>query len=322
MNAGSMKARPMRAGSISRRRFLAVTAAFAIAGPAAAATAPTTRWRGQALGATAEITLRGPKQEARRALRAAKATLRNMERRFSLYDPASDLVRLNRTGRLERPAAAFLDLLRLCDRVHGATGGLFDPTIQPLWQILAKQRGMPDEASLATALSRIGWSGVAFDQDGVQLARPDMALTFNGIAQGYATDRVTETLAVQGFAETLVNIGEFRAGEGQWHIGIEDPLLGLVATRQLSGRAIATSSPTALRFGSSEVGHILNPVQALARPHWSSVTVEATSAACADGFSTAFALLDRPGIASVLQAVPDLSRVLMVDGKGTTIDLS
>ncbi|WP_193371570.1 FAD:protein FMN transferase [Pelagibius marinus] len=306
--------------TFSRRRFLAVAAAALAGGPAAAQT--TTRWQGRALGAEATITLRGPQREAVRALAAAKETLRQMERLFSLYDPGSALSHLNATGRLERPEEAFLALLRLADRIHHATGGLFDPSVQPLWRALARSQGRPDRAMLAQAAARVAWPGVAFDEAEVRFLRPGMALTLNGIAQGFATDRVAEALKAQGFAATLVNIGEFRAGTGSWRIGLADPAFGLVRTRSLSNAAIATSSLTALPFGNGGLGHILNPAEPGHPPLWSTVSVEAATAAYADGYSTALSFFATAAARSLLHSQPELQAILLVDHDGVVIELT
>ena len=304
--------------SFSRRqtlkRMLAISAVSLLPGPVAAQ--KTTRWRGRALGAETEISLRGPERQAAAALRAAKASLRRMERLFSLYDARSDLVRLNAEGRLTKPAPEFLELLRLSDRVHRISGGAFDPSIQPLWRALA--RG----GELAEARSRVGWSGVSFDEEAVSFARPGMGLTFNGIAQGYATDQVASVLRDHGFSDSLVNVGEFRAGDGAWRVGIADPLAGLVANRRLERAAIATSSPAALRFGDAGPGHILHPSGAPQKPHWSTVSVEAETAALADGYSTAFTLLERPRIEEILHETTELQRVLLVTAQGEVSELT
>ena len=314
----------MTAGNLSRRqflkRFLAISAVSLLPGPAAAQ--KITRWRGQALGTETEITLRGPKDQATAALRAAKASLRRMEKLFSLYDPGSDLVRLNEEGRLERPAPEFVNVLRLSDEIHHATGGVFDPSIQPLWQALAHGNGQADTPAFTEVLPRVGWTHVGFDSQAVWFEREGMALTFNGIAQGFATDRVAADLRAFGFADTLVNVGEFRAGDGSWRIGISDPAVGLVATRKLERAAIATSSPSALRFTTSGPGHILHPSGTGRRPLWSTVSVEAARAAVADGYSTAFTFLDKPAIAEILQHTPDLHRVLLVTEDGETLELA
>ncbi len=324
---------------VSRRRFLSIAAVAAGAGPLAAlsgsaTTAPVTRWRGRALGAYAEITLRGGSEAAAgRAVGAAVRALRRMEALFSLYDPSSALTRLNRTGRLDHPAPEFVDLLRLCDRVHGATGGAFDPSVQPVWALLAGQGGGYAPADLAAAQSLVDWPAVAFDPARVSFGRPGMALTFNGVAQGYATDQVARALALEGFADTLVNIGEFRAGQGAWRVAVADPVAGIVETRQIARTAIATSSPPALTLGRAAAAsgsgmpapaHILDPKAPLRPAVWSTVSVEARSAAEADAFSTGFAVLGMADVRRSLHRTPALRRVLLVEGTGrrTTLMVS
>lgn len=285
---------------LSRRRFLTISAAF-VAGPALADAAPA-RWRGVVMGAEAEITLHGPGAEA--ALAQARRLLRRIEARFSLYDPRSELSALNRVGR-GAGSAAFRALLAEAGRVHRATGGAFDPSVQPLWQVLALG------GDVARARERIGWERVRIG-DGIALAR-GQALTFNGLAQGFATDAVADLLAARGFARALVNIGEFRALGGPWRLGLSDPAQGYLGTRTLEGGAIATSSPGALMLG--DAGHILDP-RGQGPARWSTVSVEAESATVADGFSTAGCVMSAEEIAQAARALPGIRRVTLVDRKG------
>ena len=214
-----------------RRRFLTITAA-AMAAPALAA-APV-RWRGRALGAEVSLTFYTDPDHGAVLLQEVKALLREIEAEFSLYDPASALSRLNRSGRLA-PSGRFLRLMSLSDQMHGATGGLFDPTIQPLWSALANG-GDP-----AAARAHLGWSRVAVSGAEVRLD-PGQALTFNGIAQGFATDVVRDHLGRAGLTQALINIGEFAAIGGPFRLGMADPDHGLMSIFRLTGRAVATSS--------------------------------------------------------------------------------
>lgn len=61
------------------------------------------------------------------------------------------------------------------------------------------------------ASDRVG--SVAFDAELIKPA-PSQALTFNGIAQGFATDLVADVLRDHCLTNTLVNIGEYRAMGG------------------------------------------------------------------------------------------------------------
>ena len=305
--------------SLSRRRFLTICAAALSLGPAATLAAPPLRWRGLALGAEAEITLRGDREHAGRALRDAKRELRRIERLFSLYDPDSALSQLNAAGRLDPADQDFLDLLHVCDRVHGLTGGLFDPSVQPLWRLLARAGALPPTADLERARALVDWRAVSFGESGIVLDRPGMALTLNGIAQGYATDRVTAVLAEAGYAASLVNIGEFRAGDGAWRVGVADPRQGLVATQELSQAAVATSSPGALSLlgGDQTVGHILRPDRPLGAALWSTVSVTARNATLADGLSTAMTFMTSEAIEEIAAKEPDLLGVLLVSRDGS-----
>lgn len=285
---------------LNRRRFLSISAASLVASPALG---QVHRWQGYALGAAVEITLHAPSQIAEPALEHARALIGAVEQQFSLYDEHSVLVRLNAAGHLQWPDPMMQALMASCGRVHEATGGLFDPTVQPLWRALAE--GGDGRA----ARGLIGWERVRHDARAITLER-GQALTFNGIAQGYATDLVADALVDAGLEQTLVNIGEFRGTGGPWTLGISDPVSGHFGTRTLNTGAIATSSPSAVPLTGQ--GHILHST---ARPLWSTVSVEAETAVMADGFSTALTLAPLEMIRA-LSGSHGIRRVTLVDAAG------
>lgn len=285
--------------TLTRRRFLTISAALA-ATPASAATE---QWQGRAMGAEVSLTVRGPRDAAAHAITETQALLRQIEALFSLHDPGSALSRLNATGVLTAPDARFVALMQAADQGYRVTGGLFDPTMQPLW--LASARGHDP----AQARAAVGWDRVRFDARAVRLGA-GQAVTFNGIAQGFATDLISDRLLSLGLRDVLVNIGEHRALGGPWQLAISDPAHGMLGLRSLTDRAIATSSPTAMHLGAQT--HILHPT---ARPHWSTVSVEAATATLADCLSTAICLAPRDQ-AAALRHLPDVLRVTLVDFDG------
>lgn len=283
--------------TLTRRRFLTISAAFA-AFPAQASS-----WQGRAFGSEVSITIKGPRDIAQPALAQALRAIRETEQLFSVYDPNSTLSRLNRSGFLAHPDPSFLALMQAADNAYQLTDGLFDPTVQPLWQALANGQ------QTARAQAAIGWDRVRFATTGVALDK-GQALTFNGIAQGYATDVVTGILDQHGLTNTLVNIGEYRGNGGPWTIGLSDPVYGHLGQRTLSGGAIATSSPAALNLGTQ--AHILHQT---AHPHWSTVSVEAETATLADSLSTALVLASRDEAAAISKRA-GLRRVTLVSAEG------
>ena len=276
----------------TRRRFLCISAA-ALALPSAAATQDSAKdsahWTGFALGARASMTLAGINPiHARPVFARLEAEIARLERIFSLYRDDSALVRLNHTGRLQAPPPELLEVLTLSDALNHASCGAFDPSVQPLWQALATG------GDTRAARTVIGWDGVRFDAGEVQLTRPGMALTFNGIAQGYITDRIAALLRAQGLHDVLVDIGEVaalghKADGAPWRAGIATPEGRIVHRLALSDRALATSARLGTELAPDQ-GHILDPQGH--GPQHDIVSVSASRAALADGLSTALCLLD------------------------------
>lgn len=286
---------------MNRRRFLSIAAAAAFSG---SARAEVTTWQADMLGGSVRVDLRGPRALSRTVVARIGATIAEIEAAVSLFKADSALCRLNAAGRLDDVPPSLRDLLRLSGEVHHATGGRFDPTVQPLWRALAEGRDR------ARARALVGWERVEPGPP-VRLGE-GQALTFNGIAQGYAADRVRQLLHRAGYSQALVEMGEFAALGGPFRVSVEDVALGEVAIRHLTGNAIATSSPSAMRLGSGF--HILGPHDEQLR--WSTISVEAKSAALADGLSTAFCLMSAGEIRLALEQVSGVTRVTTVNLAG------
>lgn len=279
--------------TLTRRRFLTIAAALA-ATPVQALT----EWRGMALGARARILIDHP--QAARITAEAAAEIDRLEGIFSLYRADSALSRLNTAGMLKAPPFELLECLALCDAVHSATGGLFDPTVQPLWALYAESYSAGrtpmgaqiGPAQIAEALSRTGWSAVRFDANVVRL-RPGMALTLNGVAQGFIADKIAALLRAQGLSHVMIDTGELRAlgpmpQGGDWPVHLTGGgSLGLHQGGLASSSALGTTFDAA-----GKVGHILHPQTGLpATPRWKLVTVTAPGAGLADALSTSACLM-------------------------------
>jgi FAD:protein FMN transferase len=272
----------------TRRRFLTIAAACALA-PTAARAVPVHVETAVALGARVTLRLEHPDAPALAA--AALAEIRRLEGVFSLYRPDSALVQLNATGRLDLPPPELLDCLTLAGAVHRMSDGAFDPTVQPLWlaEAAATTRGAAlTVAERGAAQAHIGWHGVALSAQAITLGA-GQALTLNGIAQGYIADRVAALLAARGLTRALIDTGEMVAlPDGTWPVGLPDG-----ARLPLTGRALATSAPLGMTFGADgRRSHILDPrTGAPVAARWQSVSISAPSAALADALSTAACLM-------------------------------
>lgn len=295
---------------LTRRRMIAISAAMAASSwvPAAWAKPASRLWTGQALGARVSIRLDHPQAEAVAA--RVFAEIGRLENILSLYRADSALSRLNREGRLESPPFELLECLSIAGTVHKASGGRFDPTVQPLWALWAEAAasGMrPAQAEIERTLRKTGWEKIRLSPDAVVM-EPGMALTLNGIGQGYIADRVVVLLEAEGLNDILVDAGELRALGGNpegggWPVRLEAG--GRVSLRQ---RALATSAPLGTTFDQAgHDGHILDPLTGgPVRTAWRSVSVSAPSAAIADALSTAACLMpDQASIDAVISRFSD-----------------
>lgn len=278
---------------MNRRRFLTLTAAALAPLPGHAATLAT--WEGTGLGTTLSLHLAGAApHQARQAFARVQAEIARIETLASLHRDSA-LTRLNRDGHLAWPSPDLLDLLTLSGQVHAATEGAFDPTVQPLWRALAEGTGT------AKARKAIGWDRIRLSPEEIRLD-PGQSLTLNGVAQGWAADRIAALLHAQGFTDALVDMGEIAAlGENGWPAVITDPGGKPLAETRLTNRALATSSPRGTLVNGQP--HILGPEGQ--PPLWQTVSVSAPRAAVADALSTAFCLMDRAAIDRALTTFPE-----------------
>ena len=323
--------------SIRRRRFLTISAAAAglpLLGAAGSLAAPERtlhRWSGVAMGARATLLLNHPDAARAQSLIAAvTAEVRRLESVFSLFRTRSDLSRLNRDGFLAGPSADMVVLMAQARDMGEITGGAFDMTVQPLWRLYADHFARPDAdpagpaaAEIERARSLVDYRRVEIDAARIAFSRPGMAVTLNGIAQGYITDKVTDLLRHYGIDNVLVDMGETRAAgnhpDGRpWRAGIRDPEEAAreIETLDLTNMALATSGGYGSPFDpSGRHHHLFDPRNGSSAIRYRSVSVIAPTATVADGLSTALASMPLGTVSSCLSAAGAArALILLPDG--------
>lgn len=237
------------------------------------------------------------------ALDESVAAIRQIEKQMSLFDPHSALSRLNARGTLRQPDPDLLAVLALAGKVSAQSDGAFDVSMQPLWRLwsqASEQGALPSARAVAQARRRVNWRAVEASPAAIRLNQPGMALSLNGIAQGYASDRVKAILQARGIAHALIDTGEtsllgHAPDGGNWAFGIENAALASTETAPLltfDGRAMATSSDAHTTFSADHLHHhIMDPRTGYSPAHWSSVTVLADSCGLADALTKVFFML-------------------------------
>lgn len=319
------------ANPISRRRAISICAAacglplLGLASTSHAGVEPVI-WKGQALGAPATLILNHPdRNKAQQLIQRVVLEVQRLEAIFSLYRKDSALNELNRFGALAMPPEELVAVLEASRAVWEETTGLFDPTVQPLWALYAHHFARPDaqpsgppSADLDEVRALIGFQNVRFNRDRISFENRGMALTLNGIAQGYVTDRIVAMLRDAGITSSLVDMGESRAigrrADGSpWQIGLAETQGGdpADAVIPLIDKAVATSSFSGFRFDApGRFSHILDPHRGSVTPMYRRLTTITTDATRADAYSTAMSLMDL-----------DQIRATIALGSGIAVDL-
>ena len=258
-----------------------------------------TRWRGVLFNSDVDMALHAlPTTIAEALIRECEVEMQRLENLFSLYLPDSPLSILNRTGRLENPPWELVDLVEKALLVAKRSGGAFDPTIQPYWAWLreaVETTGTFDPETGAGVLERVDFRQVQCSERELSFGQEGMALTLNGLSQGWITDRATKILRDGGAQHCLVNLGEFY-GIGSQPSG-EDWIVGLRGVKgeeiALRDRALAVSSGAGLYFGTGERrNHIIDPRNGDCVEARKVVAVTAPEAWLADALSTACSVLE------------------------------
>lgn len=259
--------------------------------------------RAQALGTRITLTVfHHDRDQAEDAADAAFGEINRVEDVMSLYRPGSQLSTLNRHGVLENPDPDLVHVLEMARDISRVTGGAFDVTVQPLWTVhseAAKQGATPDPEAIRQACALVDWRQMKISLQRLELARPGMQVTLNGLAQGFAADAACRVLAAHGVEHALIDSGEIgivgpHAVHGRWTVGIKHPrqpgsLLGIAS---LDGRCLSTSGDYETRFTDDFLHHHLIDGRTGRSPgELASVSVAAPTALEADALSTAAFLL-------------------------------
>jgi FAD:protein FMN transferase len=138
-----------------------------------------------------------------------------LEGQLSYFLPTSEISRINRlAAAAEQEVEPWLwDLLCLALRVGEETGGAYDITSAPLWELwgFARRAGaIPSDAELAAARSCVGGHLVQLDSDKktIRFLKPGVRINLGSIGKGYALDACAERLAALGMTDFLLHGGQ------------------------------------------------------------------------------------------------------------------
>lgn len=270
---------------------------------------------GPAQGTTYSIQVVAPPGDLDEAAlrRTAGDELAAVDRLLSTWRDDSELARFNAAPTDEWfPVSA--ELAALVDRaltVGRETGGAFDVTLAPLLELWGfgpgggQTRRVPADAEIGRARERTGPGLVEVRREppALRKTRDGVALTLDGIAQGYTVDRLAARLDALGAGRYLVELGGELYGRGRnprgepWTVGVELPVpevRRLWGAVEIDGVGMTTSGDYRDFFevDGRRFSHTLDPRTGRPVSHdLRSVTVIASSTAAADALATALLVM-------------------------------
>ena len=238
---------------------------------------PVETFAGSTMGTTYQVTVVGhgnPEQGREKLRESIDSVLREVNAHLSTYQAASEISVFNRSTSLEwQPISSTLyAVLAAAGRISRETGGAFDITVAPLVELWGfgadggtaanATAPLPADNVIEAARASVGFRFLELrvrPQPAVRKLAPAVRLDVNGIAPGYAVDRIAANFEAVGIVDYIVEIGgEVRTGghrpDGKpWQIAIESPVAGqrtAYAGLQLLNLAVSTSGDYRdFRFG-------------------------------------------------------------------------
>jgi thiamine biosynthesis lipoprotein len=290
---------------------------------------------GEAFGAGWTLTWRvGPGSSEAEVGEATTAVLSEVDAAMSTWREDSELSAVRRGGAVA-VSEETAEVVRAALEIAEATGGAFDPTVEPLMRLWGFH-GPPPEVwpsaeAIAEARTTVDWRRVSVGRGPGGEPVVDgggTAIDVSSIAPGHAADRVATRLSQLGVTDLFVEVGgEVRAhgrsprGE-PWRVGVERPEAGLPKGTLLFGlsftnEAVATSGNyrSHHEIAGRRVHHTMDPrTGEPAQTEVLSATVLAPDCRTADGWATALMVLDPEAGRRQIEARPQLEAVWVVRG--------
>ena len=261
---------------------------------------------------------------ARRLIREAVGEVHRLEEILSNFDPESDLSHFNE---LAGTGKSYLqpDLYRLLKTAlefSARTDGYFDITVGPLVELWKKSLAagiLPRPDVLARTFRTVGYNKLKLSDNGQAELPAGMQVDVNGIAKGYAVDRVADLFRAAGVSAALINFGGssiYALGgppeKAGWEIGIQGTDGRLRGVIVINGMALSTSGSMGHFWfhGGKKYGHVIDPKKGFPVTESRMATVITPSATEAEALTKPLVILGNRSL-TMIQKLPQAEAIVI-----------
>lgn len=264
----------------------------------------------------------GPKKISTEAINLAFARMKEIEKKFSPYDPESQVSLFNRQN-IPITDPEILKVARLALEVSKKSNGAFDITCFPLtalWGFNTRSYRVPSKQEIEEALKNVGYQHLKLSDVKLEKDKPEIVIDLGGIAKGYAVGQAVRVLKTKGITSGLVDAGGDiyalgKKGNKFWKIGVKDPFSkGLIGYLEVEDLAVMGSGNYERFFvkDGKKYHHIFNPVTGYPAEGLAGITVIYADPSLADAWATAFFVLgSQKGMDMV--KIPGMKAVMVTD---------
>ena len=277
-----------------------------------------------AMGAVFEIVTYGTNPtQASQAMDHTFQEIDRLEQVMSIYKPASELSRLNRTAHLQAQTVT-PDLYQVIqESLHYSelSEGEFDVTAGPLaerWKAVGRGEQTPSPDEEKRLRCGVGYRQVELiPPNGIRFHSSRLAVDLGAIGKGYAVDRAAAVLRSFDIECALINSGgsTFYAmgtppGQSGWLVHLCDPSAQVGPHVLLNENSVSTSQQTPPSLlGMPAFGHIIDTVAGEPLKSATAVSVVAESAMASDALSTAFLLMGPARGQELVKRLPNVAAI-------------
>jgi len=189
------------------------------------------------MNTVAQFKLYGPPMDVGKAFESAREAIIKVEKTCSIFDPKSEISRLNASA-ADSPfkcSPLLWEILEHSRRFHRISGGSIDITVKPLmslWGFHKKRGELPAQKDIEEALKTVGLEKAEFDdaKQTVKFNVKGMGFDLGGVAKGFALGKASEKVLSQGINRGMIKLGgNIRClpaappGRDSYKIGIQSP---------------------------------------------------------------------------------------------------
>ncbi|MEB5453128.1 FAD:protein FMN transferase [Virgibacillus pantothenticus] len=206
------------------------------------------------------------------------ARLKEYEHRFSANDPSSELMQVNKNAGIQPVTVhpELYELIKIGKEHSCAEGSHLNIAIGPLvqtWRIGFSNARVPYNNEITELLERTNPKKIVLhDKEcSVFLTEPGMLIDLGALAKGYIADLIIDFLKKAQVTSALINLGgnlvvlgPSLKPDGNWHIGIQDPLQSrddYLAVLKIFNQSVVTSGvyERSLTQDGQTYHHIIDP---------------------------------------------------------------